>query len=532
MPRHSTLRIVPTRMMLAAAILTLSLAHTVTIAAESRGPGLADASLYSAVLADERALIRDETAGLLSSYTIDAFVTGDDASRIDGVADIRYINDTGRETQDIFVRLYANSPIYAPDGIDLGEIVADGESISTEYSVNDTVVRLELPAILAEGESIDFSIPFTTNVPDSGQGYGMFGVSPSSDTVSLAHWFPILAGYGPDGEWNLDPPSTVGDPVFSNTALFEVTLTARDDLRIVTTGEDVSRESAGNRLTRHTFVTGPSRDFMLVIDDDFAVAEMEVDGTLVRSWFEPENADAGERVLRYGAQALELFNDLIGPYPFNEMDLVEVPIGNGAAGVEFPQLMLIASSLYDRPNQPGVPSFLENVVAHEVVHQWWYALVGNDQYKDAFIDEGLTNYLSTAVYFERFYSPEIGEEQVDLYLRVPYLATLFDQGDEIVDQPTDDFTQADYGVMVYGKAALGFGAFREALGDDVFFAALGDYYADYRFTVATPDNLLAAFEGAANADLGELWRHWFEAAEGDQDYSEDDLAAFLFTRTA
>ena len=296
-------------------------------------------------------------------------------------------------------------------------------------------------------------------------------------------------------------------------------------IRVVTTGRETDSQSDGAGRTVHRFVTGPVRDFMMVVDSSFEVVETDVDGTTVRSWFDPADRDAGERVLTYTVQALSLFNDLIGQYPYDELDVVEVPVGGGAAGVEFPQLVLIATSLYQRADRPGTPTFLENVVAHEVVHQWWYGLVGNDQYYDAFMDEGLTNYLSTAVYFETLYSPEIGAQQVDFYLTVPYLTVLFDEGDEIVDQRTDDFSQSDYGVMIYGKGALGFGAIREALGDDTFFAALGDYYHEMRFQIATPDDLLAAFEQASGEDLGDLWHHWFEAAEGEQDFDEDDLLA-------
>jgi len=493
------------------------------LAADAPGPGVDDPALYAAVQPDQRAAIQKETAGQLSSYVIEAALSGDDASLVGGTVELRFVNDTERELSEIYLRLYANDSIYDPEGIMLGDVTSDGGAIPVEFAVDETVARLPLPSPLAAGMSVDLTIPFTTSVPDSHQGYGMFGVAENSGTTSLAHWYPILAGYGPDGVWNLDPPSVNGDPIFSNTALYEVTLTAPTGLRIVTTGHEVAREATGDDLTRYEFVSGPARDFIVVADDDFDVVEDEVDGTLVRSWFNPRDTDGGERVLRYGVQALELFNDLFGSYPYEEMDLVQVPISNGAAGVEFPQLMLISERLYSEPEDVGVPGFLENVVAHEVVHQWWYALVGNNQYEDAFLDEGLTNYLSTAVYFERFYSPEIGEEQVDFYLRVPYVATLFDRGDEIVDQPTDDFTQRDYGVMVYGKGALGFGAIHDAIGDDAFFAALQDYYETMRFEVVTPDDLLAAFERAAGRELGELWRHWFEAAEGDQDFSPDDL---------
>ncbi|MGI8643940.1 MAG: M1 family aminopeptidase, partial [Thermomicrobiales bacterium] len=97
--------------------------------------------------------------------------------------------------------------------------------------------------------------------------------------------------------------------------------------------------------------------------------------------------------------------------------------------------------------------------------------------------------------------------------------------DEIAAQPTDDFPGASaYGTTIYSKAALGFGAIRDEIGDDAFFAALNAYYEANRFGVAAPDDLLAAFETASNEQLDELWRHWFEAAEGDQDYGPDDVS--------
>ncbi len=495
------------------------------LGARANGPGLDDSTLYDAVLPDQQAAVLDETAGELSSYHIVAEVSPNDPKLIEGNVEIRFVNTTGTEQESVYLRLYANDPIYEPFGVDLDRVAVSGAQATHKLSVDDTVVEVLLPEPLAERDAVDLSVEFSTQVPPAGQGYGMFGASGEGDTLSLAHWYPILAGYGPDGVWNLDPPSTIGDPIFSGTALYEVEFTAGDDFHVVTTGRETDSQSVGEGRTVHRFVTGPARDFMMVIDNSFDVVEMDVDGTTVRSWFDPADRDAGERVLTYSAQALRLFNDLIGQYPYDELDVVEVPVGGGAAGVEFPQLVLIATSLYDRADTPGDPTFLENVVAHEIVHQWWYGLVGNDQYYDAFIDEGLTNYLSTAIYFETFYSPDVGAQQVDFYLTVPYLSVLFDQGDEIVDQPTDNFSPSDYGVIIYGKAALGFGAIREALGDDAFIAALQDYYLDMRFKIATPDDLLAAFERASGEDLGELWHHWFEAAEGEQDFDEDDLVA-------
>jgi aminopeptidase N len=170
------------------------------------------------------------------------------------------------------------------------------------------------------------------------------------------------------------------------------------------------------------------------------------------------------------------------------------------------------------------PTFLEFVVVHEVAHQWFYGLVGNDQYLHAFMDEGMANYIS-CVYFEKEYGPDIAEQQIDLNLKLPYFNMLFNQGDEIVDQPTDSFpSMDDYGTIIYGKGALGFEAIRIKIGDDAFFGGLTNYVAQERFKVAQSDDMLKAFEQSSGQDLSDFWRHWFDAAEGTQDFTQQDYA--------
>ena len=498
-------------------------------AADAPGPGDADPALYDPVLAAERDEVFDETAGLLSRYRIDATLIPGDPAQIAGTVDLLYLNDTERTLDALYLRLYANDDLYGEGGITLDTVEVAEAAVTPALDVGATVAELPLPSALPAGETVAVSLAFTATVPvDPTRGYGMYGVETASGTWSLAHWYPVLAGYGADGGWNLLPPSENGDPIFTNAALYEVSLTTPAGLVLVTTGSVVETEPADDDQTVHRIVTGPVRDFTIVADDDFAVVSEEVDGTVVNSWYNPAHAEGAELVLDYGVESLRLFNELFGRYPYEELDLVDVSVGGGAAGIEFPQLVFIGGDYYDNPAvEQALPGFLEFLVVHEVAHQWWYGLVGNDQYVDAFIDEGLTNYVST-VYFERRYGAEEGESQVALNLEVPYLITLFGEGDQVVDQPTDDFAgMSDYGVMIYSKGALGFRAIHEAIGDEAFFAGLQAYVEAFRFEVATPADLKAAFEAASDQDLDELWRHWFEAAEGTQDYTEEDLAELL-----
>jgi hypothetical protein len=486
---------------------------------------LADAAaeqiLYGPVLPDQRGAVIAETAERLSHYQISTEVelpTDDQPSRLTGEITLQFVNDGPVPRDEVYFRLYGNDSRYAEGEIELRDVEAGGVPIDPELSVENTVARLPLPEELGVGEMTEIRYGFVTTVPTSPrQSYGIFSYQPDGGTLVLAQWFPILAGIDADGAWSLEPPSELGDVIFSNTALFEVAVTAPAGLVVVTTGVEVDREHDEDEA-RYQYVSGPVRDFAMVLDDDYESVSVEVDGTTVTSWYNPEHDEGGRAVLRYGVQALEIFNDLFGPYPYEEMDLVDLTVRNGAAGVEFPQLMFIGGDYYDRvePGADGRPTFLETIVAHEVAHQWWYALVGNNQYQHAFIDEGLTNYLSASVYYERAYDDDVAEREVQAQLQEPYARRLISGGDAVVDQPTADFAGASaYGVIIYSKAALGFGAIREEIGDEAFFAALTAYYQEHRFDVATPEDLLAAFEAASNEELDELWQRWFEEAEGD-----------------
>lgn len=491
-------------------------------------PALAgkDAALYAPVLADERQAIYAETAGELSLYKLRATLTpaeGSVPATIDGELDLTFVNNTGKAQDEIDFRLYANSDEYAEGGMTLSNVRVGGTFFEPTLDVDDTLARLELAHPVAVGASLPIKMHFVTTVPtDPRRSYGMFAYDAATSTYALAHWEPLLAGYDPVAGWNTAPPSVNGDPVFTNTALYDVTVTAPSQITIIATGTESSHKANGD-LVRHHFVSGPVRDFVMAADSSIASMSQKVGNTTVTSWYNPDHAEGGQNVLKWGAQALSLYSTLFGEYPYEEMDLVEVDLGNGAGGVEFPQITFIGGDYYGNSLITNtIPGFLEFVVTHEVAHQWWYGMVGNDQYLHAFMDEGLVNYIS-CVYFEKQYDSQVAEQQIDLNLKLPYFTMLFNQGDEIVDQPTDSFPSMDsYGVTIYGKGALAFDAIRSQIGDDAFFGALQAYLAQERFKVALPSDLRAAFEHASGQDLSELWRHWFEAAEGDQDYTRQD----------
>jgi aminopeptidase N len=214
-------------------------------------------------------------------------------------------------------------------------------------------------------------------------------------------------------------------------------------------------------------------------------------------------------------QSIALFSKLITPYPYSEIDFMPVDM-KGAAGCEFPGLIYVGQSYYPGFEQTGSDVSLEFTVAHEVVHQWFYGLIGNDQYVHAFIDEGITNYLSADIYFEHEYDSGTADAIMQRYIQAPYDDALDSGVDPVVDTPTDSFdTGYDYQIAAYQKAPLGFRAIHDEIGNDAFLRGLQMYAANWTFRVATPDDMLAAFEAASGEDLDALWNHWFEEQHGD-----------------
>jgi aminopeptidase N len=262
-------------------------------------------------------------------------------------------------------------------------------------------------------------------------------------------------------------------------------------------------------------VTGPARDFTIVADDEFISTSLAYNGTTVNSWYLPGEETNGEAVAEFARRSLEYYSTLIGTYPYAELDVVSVEV-YGALGVEFPQLVYMARDYYSRDIDLDAPSNLEFTVSHEVLHQWFYGMIGNNQYEHAFIDEGLTQYISGDPYFRHVYGDAAGAEFSNTAFRNTYANGIANRGDRtIVDTPSDSFnSSADYVFAMYYKAPMGFDAMLDAIGEDAFAAALQSYFRDFRFGVAQPDDLLHAFETASGQDLADLWYRWFESTAG------------------
>jgi aminopeptidase N len=173
-----------------------------------------------------------------------------------------------------------------------------------------------------------------------------------------------------------------------------------------------------------------------------------------------------------------------------------------AGGIEYPGLVVIAERLYDQ--QGG---FFEFATVHEVAHQWWYSLVGNDQLDDPWLDEALAQYTSL-LYYEDRYGDEAAQAVLQSAFQGPYRRIQEDKQDMAVGLPVDAYSEGLYGAVVYAKGPLFFDALRQEVGDEVFQEILRTYFEKHRYGVAYPVDLVAVAEETSGQDLDALYDQW------------------------
>ena len=377
-----------------------------------------------------------------------------------------------------------------------------------------------------------------TAAPD----YGLLAVGDGLLTAASA--FPMVAPFR-EGEFDVAPAAPIGDVAYNGMARFEVRTVASKGLEIVTNLSDATAAASDADLSL-TFSKGDCvRDFVLVAGRDLESRTKKVGETVVRSVFRKRDRTKGIEALACGASSLATFERLFGPYPYRELDIVEASLVGGAGGVEFSGMVLIAGMLY-RPlgesssslagllgNLEGagakplasLSSMLEFTVHHEVAHQYFAGIVGNDAHRHPSLDEPLAQYAAGLAYAER-HGQEAAEQAMTHNVKLGYAAyRMIGGADRPVMRPTSSYkSNLEYAALVYGKAPYLYVALRDALGAELLHAALRSVIARYHFRIVTPEAWIAALELAAGPKgklVRPLFSRWLEQTHGDADLGVD-----------
>jgi hypothetical protein len=423
----------------------------------------------------------------------------EDGLHLKGLEQVRYTNTENVPLSEVYFRLYPNLPGY--DGkMSIDTVVVDGQPVQPELKAKNSALRVPLRQPLLPGAAADITLSYRAEVPgQTRQGYNIF--SASENTIALAGFYPAIAVHDESG-WNIEIPPPYGDATYLDTSLYRVELTLPEPLVVAASGSLLQTRSNPDGSQTLSLISGPMRDFYIAARADFAVISQTVEGTVVNSYYPPELAEGGRLALRYAADSLRVFNERFGRYPYAEFDVVATP--TRAGGVEYPGVVVVSQWMYDDSG-----GFFEHATAHEVAHQWWYGMVGNDQVDDPWLDESLTNY-SALVYWEVIEGPEHAKEIIKTFYLGPYEQAKSQGLDRTVMGPVADFSESEYGAIVYGKGPLFFNALRQEVGDETYFKIMQTYFTEYKYKIAQPDDLFAVIEQVSGRNVEPLVETWLQ----------------------
>ena len=168
--------------------------------------------------------------------------------------------------------------------------------------------------------------------------------------------------------------------------------------------------------------------------------------------------------------------------------------------MEYPNLVLVSNSIDDENE-------VEKVIVHEIAHQWWYGVVGNNEVKEAWLDESLSEY-STVLFFEHnpkygiSYDDFVGDALSSYLLYVDVIQTLRGEVNTkmnlAVNQYQNDY---EYSYMVYVKGVIMFDSLKDMVGEKSIIDGLKKYYSANKFKIATANDFFEAFGSACHKDL-------------------------------
>ena len=459
-------------------------------------------------------------------YTLDLSVLWDQAM-VAGQERLLLTNNEAVPLDEILFRLYPNAPYYQDGKLEIGAVEVNGLPAPFELGQDDTVLTVTLATPLPPEARADLTLDFTVTVPSRPDRFGMY-----QDLMVLGHWYPELCVYDDEG-WHADPYVPLGDAYYSEAANFTLNLTLPETVTVAATGVEVARRAYSDGSLTLTYEAGAARDMTVVLGPVLEMVSTTVGQTTINSFYLPGDQVGGQRALDVAAGSVQTYNDLFGAYPYTDLDVVEghFLIEGSPGGMEFSGLVLISSEFYASQGSYTTLDMPTMVVSHEVAHQWWYAVIGDDQVDDPWLDEAFAVY-SSILYFEEKQGRKAALVQLLENCTLPYRLVAWAGGDRPIATSLLEFDDTlTYSAIVYGKGGLFLHRLREALGDEQFLGLLRSYYTQFKYRVVRPNDFYTAVMNATGdvalkKAAARLYDDWVLGATGEP-ISLDDLRDLL-----
>jgi hypothetical protein len=476
------------------------------------------------------------------------------SKRLTGKGRVTYHNRSPDTLREVYVHLLHN--IFAPgsrhntdvpwavEGVQLSRVGVQGQDLKpgkgedAGYEVDGTIMRMRLPQPLPPGGSATLDFGWRLRVPPDGAPRG----GQDGETFYLNYWYPQIAVYDDVNGWQTD--QYLGNAEFyMGYGNYDVALTVPAGWLVSATGrlqnpsevlsaqtrarlDSASRSSsvvhvvtendraAGTSTTAGSngkltwrFRADNVRDVSwaasarylwdatsAVVGD--ATGDGRPDTTAIYAFYRPEQrVSHWDESAKYSRHSVEFFSRFLSPYPYPHMTAVDGPTSCG--GMEYPMMTCIGGQ-WDTLG-------LYEVTTHEIGHMWFPMIVGSDEKRYAWMDEGLTQFgqsQAMADFFKGFDDEARNRKNYLDFAEMRGEVELMRHGDRYPTYPS-------YGVASYYKPATVLVALRSVLGPEVFQKAYQEYIRRWAYKHPSPYDLFNTFENVSGRDLSWFWRSWF-----------------------
>jgi len=388
-----------------------------------------------------------------------------------------------------------------PGSLQISEVRVDGQSVPVRLMGSlDTLLAVPLAGKTA-AQLTEVEMRFALQVP-----FNNGRLSYNDHAMWLGNWLPILAVKDADG-WRLDPYSAIGDPFYSEMANYHLRVRLEDSYQLASSGIEsvaVVTQTRPKRQTIYEVDAWNVRDFALVVmDDSYRQQSGTVGDAVVRTWSqEGDDPAAANRLHQAAMQSLSYYGEQFGRYPYQEYDVVKT--GGFFGGMEYPSIVFIQDEFFGRSD-----AVAEAIVAHETAHQWFYGLVGNDEVREAWLDESLTDY-ATMAYLQSV-DPNRARGYIRLRLGQAEAAKEYAGRGLAVWQSLARFPNwKSYTELVYGRGAAMWWTLREAWGAERLHHLLRKYVQENQYAQASGQDVIELLSQAAGADATPFIDFWLK----------------------
>lgn len=387
-----------------------------------------------------------------------------------GHESVSFTNASPTALNEVYLRLWDNYHGSCPSTPITVTNVTGGTAAA--LSVNCTALKLTLPAPLAQGQSGSIGFDLGISVPSGADRFGHDGAF-----NFIGNALPLLAVRDGAG-WHLDPYTNNGESFYSLAADFAVTLDHPTSLLVPATGTSVDTPGgSGRTVTKAT--ASRVRDFAWGAGPFTRISGTSPAGVKVNVYSVSGISSANaQSMLNTSISAIDAHAGRFGAYPYTEVDAV---LDNNFwfGGMEYPGFVLDLVST--------------TALTHELGHQWFYGIVGDDEYTSPWLDESFTDYATDLA---------LGITGGNCWNNVSWSSS----AEKITNSMAYwDAHSSRYSTVVYtyGKCALH--DLRRLIGDTAMTKLLHDYAQAHWYGVSTTAEFKAAAQAATGTDLTSFW---------------------------